>query len=43
MWAAAAVMGMGLGCNGGRDGAPLVAQERIIHAPQLPRMAEIAN
>ena len=38
MWAAAAAMGMGLGCNGGRDGAPLVAHERITHAPQAPRM-----
>ena len=41
MWAAVAAMGMGLGCNGGHDGAPLVAHERITHAPQAPRMAVV--
>ncbi len=38
MWAAVAAMGMGFGCNGGHVGAPLVAHERITHAPQPPRM-----
>ena len=41
MWAAVATMGMGLGCNGGHDGAPLIARERITHAPQAPRMAVV--
>ena len=41
MWAAAAALGMGLGCNAGRDGAPLVAHERITHAPHAPRMAVV--
>jgi hypothetical protein len=41
MWATVATMGMGLGCNGGHDGAPLVARERITHAPQAPRMAVV--
>ncbi len=41
MWAALAALGMGLGCNGGHDGAPLVAHERITHAPQAPRMAVV--
>ncbi|HSY39856.1 MAG TPA: hypothetical protein VLA79_10020, partial [Polyangia bacterium] len=38
MWAATAAMGMGFGCNGGHVSAPLVAHERITHAPQAPRM-----
>jgi len=41
MWAAVAAMGMELGCNGGRGNAPLVAHERITHAPQAPRMAVV--
>ena len=41
MWAAVAAMGMGLGCNGGHDGAPLIAHERITHAPQAPRAAVV--
>ena len=41
IWAAAAAIGMGLGCNGGHDSAPLVAHERIAHAPQAPRMAVV--
>ena len=41
MWATVAAVGMGLGCNGGHDGAPLVAHERITHAPQAPRMAVV--
>ena len=39
MWVAA--LGMGLGCNGGRDSEPLVAHGRIAHAPQAPRMAVV--
>ena len=41
MWAAVAALGMGVGCNGGRDGAPVVAHERITHAPQAPLMAVV--
>ena len=37
MWAAVAVMGMGLGCNGGRESSPLVAHEQIRHAPEPVR------
>ena len=41
MWAAAVAMGTGFGCNGGHDGAPLVAHERITHAPQSARRAVV--
>ena len=37
MWAAVAAMGMGLGCNGGRESSPLVAHEQIRHAPEPAR------
>jgi len=36
--AAVAAMGVGLACNAGRDNAPLVAHERIAHAPTPPRI-----
>jgi hypothetical protein len=41
MWVATAALGMGLGCDGGRDVAPLVAHGRISHAPQAPRMTVV--
>ena len=34
-------LAIGLGCNGGRDGAPLVAHERIVHAPLAPRITVV--
>ncbi len=40
-WTAVAAIAMGLGCDGGRVGAPLVAHERIAHAPQAPRRAVV--
>jgi hypothetical protein len=40
MWAAV-TMGTGFGCNGGHVSAPLVAHERITHAPPAARMAVV--
>ena len=36
--AACATMGVGLGCNSGRESGPLVAHERIVHAPEPQRI-----
>ena len=36
--AACATMGAGLSCNAGRDSGPLVAHERLVHAPEPRRI-----